>query len=98
MPTRPAHKVSLSPPPRCPECGVGITASGRNQPIAVDESDRPYCRTHGHLVSPEFDAQFAEYERTRAARAKFLKDAADAGVAPTPDDIEEIRDEWRRSG
>ncbi|HZF50297.1 MAG TPA: hypothetical protein VE093_16675 [Polyangiaceae bacterium] len=86
----------MKPPPRCPICGVGITASGRNQPVAVDEADRPYCRTHGHLVAPEYDALLAEYERTRAARARLLEDAAAANESPTVDEVEEIRLEWRR--
>ena|SRR5690606_24455035 len=94
MPLRPAHEVDLKPAPRCPVCGVGVTASGLNQPVAVDEQERPYCRRHGHTVAPDYDARLAEYERARAARKELLEDAAAQGVAPSEDEIAEIRREW----
>jgi hypothetical protein len=67
---------------------------GRNQPVAVDDLDRPYCRRHGHEVAADYDARYAEYERTRAARKELLQDAAALGVNPSEDEIAEIRREW----
>jgi hypothetical protein len=96
MPICPAHEVALKPVPRCPVCGVGVTASGRNQPIAVDANGRPYCRAHGNLVTPEFDLVLAEYERTRKARAALLRDAQNKGVKPTANEIATILNEWQQ--
>lgn len=95
MPIRRAHEVSFNPPRRCPVCKTGITTSGRNQPVPVDEVGSPYCRTHGHMVAPEYDALFAEYERVRAARAQYLREAAAAGVEPTEEEILAIQREWQ---
>ena len=94
MPLRPAQEVNLKSAPRCPVCAVGVTASGSNQPVAVDERERPYCRRHGHTVAPEYDARLAEYERARAARKELLKEAAAQGIRPSEDEIAEIRREW----
>ena len=98
MPLRAAHQVTLSPPPPCPVCEVGITAAGRNQPVPVDEADRPYCRTHGHLVAPNYDTELAAYERTRSARARLLRDAEAAGIQLGSEELEAVVREWQEPG
>jgi hypothetical protein len=47
------------------------------------------------MVAPEYDALLAEYERVRAARAEFLREAAAAGVEPTEEEIVAIEREWQ---
>ena len=94
MPICTAEELSWSPPPRCPVCNVGITTNGRRQPVAVDENGRAHCRTHGHLVAPEYDDLLVNYERMRQAQADVLRLATDDGVTPTHDEVEKIRHEW----
>jgi hypothetical protein len=47
------------------------------------------------MVAPEYDTLLAEYERVRAARAQYLREAAAAGVEPTEEEIVAIQREWQ---
>lgn len=53
--------------PICPtrSCGVRILPTGEHQPFAVDETGAIYCRSHGHLIDPEYDNILNEYEQSR---------------------------------
>ena len=48
------------------------------------------------MVAPEYAVLLDEYARQRAARATLLREAADAGVAPTRDEIREVQREWQQ--
>lgn len=47
------------------------------------------------MVAPEYDTLLANYERVRAAQAKYLREAAAAGVEPTEEEIAAIQREWQ---
>lgn len=72
MAIKPATEVNWKPPPRCPICGVGVTASGRNMPVAEDAEGRVYCRDHGDTIEPGYAAKLAEYQAWRQRRANAL--------------------------
>jgi hypothetical protein len=74
-----ASEISWTPPPRCPVCSDGITASGRNQPFAVDGEGRVYCRRHGEQADPSYPARFAEYQESVRARVDAYLDAGPGG-------------------
>jgi hypothetical protein len=80
MPITSASSINWNPPPRCPICRVGITASGRSQPFAV-EGDRVYCREHGVTIEPSYPEKLREYEAWRQRRATAI-DALEEDVAP----------------
>ena len=65
-----ASALSFSPPPRCPKCGVGILPYGKNQPFAVDDEGRVYCREHGGEVEPDYPRRLEVY--TTELRVKRL--------------------------
>jgi hypothetical protein len=64
-----AEELSFSPPPRCPTCGVGLLPYGRGEPFAVDSQRRPYCRTHGPRIDPDFTRVHDDYARELRARS-----------------------------
>ncbi|MFO0617233.1 MAG: hypothetical protein U0414_31845 [Polyangiaceae bacterium] len=68
-----ARELTFSPAPRCPKCGVGIAASGRNEPFAINGSGEPMCRQHGETVDPEYPNVLREYWAWRAKRAHALR-------------------------
>lgn len=70
---REACQLSFNPPPRCPECGVGITASGRGEPFALNKNGLPLCRLHGEEANPNYSAVLNEYWNWRAQRAHSLR-------------------------
>lgn len=96
MPLRSAYEIAWDKLPRCPVCDVGISATGRHQPIAVDNDGKPYCRLHGHIAEPDYDRWLAEYERRRKAQSELLKDAEKHGVSPTKEELDVVRSQWNQ--
>ena len=74
-----ASDINWSPPPRCPVCGVGITAYGKSQPFAVDEAKRVYCRRHGNQADASYTVRFAEYQETVRTRIGPFLEAGSGG-------------------
>jgi hypothetical protein len=72
MAIKPATEVNWKPPPRCPVCGVGVTAPGRSMPIVEDAQGNVYCRDHGEKVEPGYAEKLAEYLAWRDRRANAL--------------------------
>lgn len=72
MAIKPATDINWKPPPRCPVCGVGVTASGQTMPIVEDAGGAVYCRDHGETIEPGYSAKLADYEAWRARRADAL--------------------------
>jgi len=72
MAIKPATEVNWKPPQRCPVCGVGVTASGRNMPVVEDAEGRVYCRDHGDTIEPGYTAKLAAYQAWRQRRTDAL--------------------------
>jgi hypothetical protein len=75
MAIKPATEVNSKPPPRCPICGVGMTASGRNMPVVEDDEGRVCCRDHGDTIEPGYAAKLAEYQARANALASLEEEA-----------------------
>jgi hypothetical protein len=89
MPIKPASEINWTPPPRCPVCNVGITASGQSMPVAVDDVGTVYCRAHGVRIEPTYPARLQEYHEWRQRRADAiaaLEEAAQAEPRKTGSD------------
>jgi hypothetical protein len=67
-----ASDVNWKEAPRCPFCGVGVTASGRNMPVARDAARTVYCRDHGETAEPGYAAKLADYHAWRQRRADAI--------------------------
>lgn len=95
MPLVRATEVTWKPPPRCPVCGVGVTAAGRNEPVPVDYLGQPHCKTHGPSVAPNYAEALAVY-RERRERLKRLHDFVMQGHEPASNqEIKEVIEKWR---
>ncbi len=92
MPIKPAKDISWRPPPRCPVCDVGITASGRHQPFAVDNDGKVYCREHGERATAGYDHALKYYEDARRARMEVLQWLEEDGPAD-PEIVDALRRE-----
>lgn len=97
MPIKYAKDISWQAAPRCPICGVGITASGRHQPFAVDDKGDVYCRLHGETCIPGYDKALSDYDQERKARKELLDWLEEDGPAD-PATVDALRKElgWER--
>ncbi len=70
MQIRRADELTWSPSPRCPVCGVGISASGNGEPFLVD-GPQVYCRDDAARLDADYADALAEYRRWRLAAAEY---------------------------
>jgi hypothetical protein len=66
----------------CPDCGTRFTATGRHVPVLVDDTGRPYCRTHGRSRSPDWYGKLVD---TYAEARDIAVGAAEAGLMNSAD-------------
>src|SRR5690606_8131312 len=70
---------------------------GRNQPVPIDGDGRPYCRTHGSTVAPDYEEALDESYRVRRERLKRLYDFVMRDQEPpSQEEIDEVVRQWER--
>jgi len=94
MPIKPAQAIAWGDSPRCPVCGVGIVPYGRNQPMAVDEHGRPYCRVHAAIVAPDYEVVLADYRLAREKLQRLYAFVSEGQAEPTVSELREAAAPW----